>query len=64
MRCGAAPVATVALVYITREVVIEDLAPEHDADLLDLCAEHVDRMAPPRGWTVRDERPRVHAVAE
>jgi hypothetical protein len=57
-------VATVALVYITREVVIEDLAPEHDADLLDLCAEHVDRMAPPRGWTVRDERPRVHAVAE
>ena len=64
MRCGAAPEATVALVYITREVVIEDLATEHDPDLLDLCAEHVDRMAPPRGWTVRDERRLVHAVAE
>jgi hypothetical protein len=64
MRCGADPAATVSLVYITREVVVADLAPEHDPELLELCAEHVARMAPPRGWTVRDERSLVHAVAE
>jgi hypothetical protein len=56
MRCGAEPVATVALSYVTREVVIGPLAPERDPNLLDFCAEHVDRMVPPRGWTVRDER--------
>lgn len=64
MRCSADPVATVALVYITREVVIEDLAAEHGPDQLDLCSEHVERMAPPRGWTVRDERRLVPAAAE
>ena len=64
MRCGTAPVATVALVYITREVVIGDLTPERDPNLLDLCAEHVGRMAPPRGWTVREERTLVPSSTE
>ena len=64
MRCGTAPVATVALVYITREVVIGDLTPERDPNLLDLCAEHVRRMSPPRGWTVREERTLVPSSAE
>jgi hypothetical protein len=64
MRCEAEPAVTVALAYITREVVIEDLASEHAPDQLDLCAEHVERMAPPRGWTVRDERRLVRAAAE
>jgi len=37
-------------------VVIGDLVPERDPNLLDLCEEHVARMTPPVGWTVRDER--------
>jgi len=32
------------------------LVLERDPNLLDLCEEHVDRMTPPVGWTVRDER--------
>jgi uncharacterized protein DUF3499 len=63
-RCDAGPIATVALVYITREVVVEDLTTARDPALLDLCAEHLERMVPPRGWSVRDERILVGAVAE
>jgi len=56
MRCGNDPVATVALAYVERHVVITDLLPERDPNLLDLCSEHVERMTPPVGWVVRDER--------
>ena len=56
MRCDAEPAATVSLLYAERLVVIGDLVPERDPDLLDLCEEHVARMTPPVGWTVRDER--------
>jgi hypothetical protein len=56
MRCGAEPVATVSLAYGEREVRIEALRAERDPHLLDLCREHVDRMTPPVGWTVRDAR--------
>ena len=56
MRCDAEPAATVSLRYADREVVIGDLIRERDPNLLDLCDEHVARMTPPVGWTVRDER--------
>jgi hypothetical protein len=56
MRCGAEPIATVTLRYAEREVVIDELSPQRDRNLLDLCREHVERMTPPVGWTVRDER--------
>jgi hypothetical protein len=56
MRCGHEPVATVSLRYGDREVVVDDLHPERDPNLLDLCREHVARMTPPVGWRVRDER--------
>jgi hypothetical protein len=56
MRCDAEPVATVSLSYAEREVLVGDLRPEPDPDLLDLCREHVQRMTPPVGWTIRDER--------
>jgi hypothetical protein len=56
MRCGSEPVATVALLYAAREVVVTDLAPERDPNLLDLCRDHVDRMTPPLGWSVSDRR--------
>jgi hypothetical protein len=56
MRCGNDPRATVALVYGDRAVVVTDLIPERDPNLLDLCDEHVARMTPPVGWLVRDDR--------
>ncbi len=56
MRCGEEPTATVSLNYTDREVVIGDLLPERDPNLLDLCGDHVGRMTPPVGWTVKDER--------
>jgi hypothetical protein len=62
MRCSAEPATTISLRYVDREVVIGDLLPERDPNLLDLCDEHVSRMTPPVGWTVRDERANVPAV--
>jgi Protein of unknown function (DUF3499) len=56
MRCDADPSATVSLRYAEREVVVRDLIPERDPNLLDLCGEHVARMTAPVGWVVRDER--------
>jgi Protein of unknown function (DUF3499) len=56
MRCGNDPVATVALTYVDRAVVVSDLTPERDPNLLDLCGDHLGRMTPPVGWVVRDER--------
>jgi hypothetical protein len=56
MRCAAEPVATVALRYGEREVLVEDLGAVRDPNLLDLCRAHVDRMTPPLGWTVNDRR--------
>lgn len=56
MRCAAEPIATVTLRYAQREVVIGELVRQRDRNLLDLCREHVDRMTPPVGWNVRDER--------
>ncbi len=61
MRCDSRAAATVALRYEAREVLIRDLAPERDPNLLDLCAEHAGRLTPPVGWRVRDERARVSA---
>lgn len=56
MRCGAEPVVTVSLAYAAREVIVADLAPERDRNLLDLCRDHAARLTPPVGWTVRDDR--------
>ena len=56
MRCDAEPVATVSLRYAEREVAIGDLVAERDRNLLDLCREHVERLTPPVGWIVSDER--------
>jgi hypothetical protein len=63
MRCNADPSATVSLHYADREVVITDLIGERDPNLLDLCEEHVSRMTPPVGWTVRNDRASVSILA-
>jgi hypothetical protein len=56
MRCGSEPAVTVSLRYAEREVLVADLLPDPDPNLLDLCAEHAGRMTAPVGWSVRDVR--------
>ena len=33
-----------------------DLVPEPNPNLVDLCSQHVERLRPPVGWRVLDER--------
>jgi hypothetical protein len=63
MRCGEEPAATVSLDYGNREVLVGNLLPERDPNLLDLCDDHVGRMTPPVGWTVKDERSNASVMA-
>jgi hypothetical protein len=56
IRCTAQAVATIGLSYEQRTVVVGALVSDPNPNLLDLCTEHVERLTPPRGWLVRDER--------
>ena len=56
MSCPAGPIATIALRYADRTVMIQPLRPERDPRLLDLCGRHVAAMTPPVGWLVDDTR--------
>jgi len=62
MRCTDDAVATVGLSYERRIVVIGDLVPEPNPNLVDLCSQHVERLRPPVGWRVQDERRPVPAA--
>jgi hypothetical protein len=63
IRCAAEAVATIGLSYEQRTVVVGALVADPNPNLLDLCAEHVGRLTPPRGWLVRDERLVERAVS-
>lgn len=63
MRCSAEAVATIGLSYEQRTVVIGGLVADPNPNLLDLCAEHVTALTPPRGWSIRDERVVERAVS-
>jgi hypothetical protein len=56
LRCRTVAAATVALRYGDRELLIDRLAPDTDPNLVDLCAEHTERLTPPIGWTIVDLR--------
>jgi hypothetical protein len=56
MSCSAEPVATIALRYADRQILIGELRSERDPRLLDLCARHLAAMTPPVGWVVDDSR--------
>jgi hypothetical protein len=49
-------VATVALRYDSREVLIRDLLEVRDPNLLDLCRMHAEKLTAPFGWQLHDER--------
>lgn len=56
MRCEAEAAASVAVRYSDRTVVVGGLTPQHDPNLLDLCATHVEGLRPPRGWRLTETR--------
>lgn len=56
MHCQSAPQATIALRYSDREVIVGNLLERPDPNLIDLCSEHIDRLTPPVGWRVLDQR--------
>ena len=56
LSCREPPAATIGIRYQARELVVADLLPEHDPNLMDLCEAHTRRMKPPFGWTLVDAR--------
>ena len=54
--CPGPAVATLAFDYGTRRVWLHELPEPPDPASYDLCASHVDRFRPPRGWEVEDHR--------
>jgi hypothetical protein len=50
---------TAALRYGDREVLIGDLSPDTDPNLVDLCFDHAERLTPPIGWSIVDLRVRA-----
>lgn len=48
--------ATIALRYADRRILIGELRPERDPRLLDLCPRHLAAITPPVGWLVDDAR--------
>ena len=56
MSCPAEPVATIALRYADRRIIINELRAERDPRLLELCPDHLATMTPPVGWLVNDAR--------
>lgn len=56
LACQAPPTATIGIRYGERELVVADLLPERDPNLMDLCESHTGRMKPPFGWTLVNVR--------
>jgi len=56
LRCRSRASVTLALRYGDREVLVEELAPDTDPSLVDLCLEHAERLTPPIGWRIVDLR--------
>lgn len=45
-----------ALRYDERLIVLGNLLPDHNPNLMELCMRHADRLRPPVGWELRDDR--------
>ncbi|SNC71464.1 Protein of unknown function [Kytococcus aerolatus] len=50
--CSRGAASTLTYVYSEQAVVVGPLAREADPHGYDLCAEHTDRLTPPRGWAL------------
>jgi hypothetical protein len=54
--CPRPAAATLAYDYQSRRIWLHDLPEPPDPASYDLCAGHVERFNPPRGWEVEDHR--------
>ena len=61
LRCRTPASVTAALRYGDREVLVGDLSPVGDPNLVELCLEHAERMIPPIGWRIVWQRVRQPA---
>jgi hypothetical protein len=59
LRCRDLASVTLALRYGDREVLVGELSPDRDPTLVDLCREHAERLTPPLGWSIVDQRVRA-----
>ena len=55
-HCTGPASTTMILRYEEREVVLVDLTPDDDRNLVDLCASHARGLKPPLGWDITDRR--------
>ena len=57
IRCGAPGAACMTFTYDERAVWLGDLEAARDRGTgYVLCGEHADRLTPPLGWTLTDQR--------
>ena len=61
LGCRQPAEATAALRYRDRVLWIEDLLPQRDPNLFDLCGDHAARLTAPYGWSRLDQRGAVGA---
>jgi hypothetical protein len=54
--CREAAGATIGIRYAAREILVGDLLPQRDPNLLDLCPPHTERLTAPFGWRRVDAR--------
>lgn len=57
--CDEPASASIGLRYGDRVVVVGDLTPRLDPNLLELCTRHADMLTMPRGWIAQDRRGRA-----
>jgi hypothetical protein len=62
--CSAPGSASLTFAYPTREAWVGPLDDDPRTQSYDLCARHVERVRPPLGWQLRDERPEDDRRAE
>ena len=58
-NCDDVASVTMGLRHEDRETLLVDPLEEEDPNLLDFCARHADRLTPPVGWRIRDQRSAV-----
>jgi hypothetical protein len=54
--CREPAAATIGIRYEARELLVADLLPQRDPNLLDLCEAHTGRLTAPFGWNLLDAR--------
>jgi hypothetical protein len=63
VRCGSPAAAVMSYDYETREVWVDDPRIVEPGTGYSLCAAHADRLTPPLGWTLTDQRTAVRLFA-